>query len=112
MKILLIQKMKQYMNKETLQSFLLFLGLYVFIYYQAIPEEISTKVFDEFEKQNQEIKKDMVELHKSILHKRDQIKQLNQVLETLNGKKDKVSLLHIQDMICALKIGHYSMRLI
>ena len=87
------------MNKETLQSFLLFLGLYVFIYYQAIPEEISTKVFDEFEKQNQEIKKDMIDLHKSILHKREQIKQLNQVLESLNGKKDKVRLLHMQDII-------------
>ena len=87
------------MNKETLQSFLLFLGLYVFIYYQAIPEEISTKVFDEFEKQNQEIKKDMIDLHKSILHKREQIKQLNQVLEGLNGKKDKVRLLHMQDII-------------
>ena len=96
------------MNKETLQSFLLFLGLYVFIYYQAIPEEISTKVFDEFEKQNQEIKKDMVELHKSILHKRDQIKQLNQVLESLNGKKDKVRLLHVQDMTYAVKIVYYS----
>ena len=83
--------MKQYFNKETLQYFLLFFGLYVFIYYNAIPEEISTKIFEEFEQKNEEMKKDLTAIHRDILHKRDQIKQLQTVLDNLNKKKDKVN---------------------